>query len=411
MVGLPRERWRALPQPRGSWVTRRASRSPRRGSKAAGGSAPTCALVLSGGGNLGAVQAGMLRAIAERGIVPDMVFGCSVGAINGAAFADDPTLAGARRIERQWLDTVGEEVMPSGRLPDMVQLVRKGEALHGNTGLRDLITRFLGRDTTFESLSVRFECVATDMVSSLPRWFATGSVVEPVLASAALPAVFPPVYIDGHPYLDGGIIDNVPISRAIEAGAERIYVLYIGLDGREAPPLRRPVDAALLSYWIARNYRFANDLAHVPSGVQVIVVPPGPRPDVRYDDFSQAAAMIRQGHAAAAAFLDAFSELTLRDPQPDWLRWAGFARPGMVVGPPGAWSGSDSVDEVCGPPWGSTSIASLDRTAKVRERFRRGGGDGQSSVPTTPPDTAPASLLADVDAEHGEAAALDSLGF
>ena len=87
---------------------------------------PKVAFVLSGGGNLGAIQVGMLRALAERDIVPDVVLGCSVGALNGAGFAADPTLAGVERLEQHWHATTSHTLMPSSRIPSAVQLLRKG---------------------------------------------------------------------------------------------------------------------------------------------------------------------------------------------------------------------------------------------------------------------------------------------
>ena len=141
---------------------------------------------MAGGGNLGAIQAGMLRALSEHKIRPDLILGCSVGAINGAAFATDPTLAGARLLETRWRNVTAEAVMPPGRLPGAVQLVRKGESIHPNQGLRELIESFLGGKSRFEDLSTRFECVATDMAASAEKWFNSGSLIEPLLASAAL---------------------------------------------------------------------------------------------------------------------------------------------------------------------------------------------------------------------------------
>ncbi|MCB1026632.1 MAG: patatin-like phospholipase family protein [Microthrixaceae bacterium] len=293
---------------------------------------PRVAFVLSGGGNLGSVQVGMLRALAERSIRPDVVLGCSVGALNGATYAADPTLAGVRRMEAQWLEITGENLMPTSRMPGLVQLLRKGESVHSNDGLRELITTILGTHDTFESLKVRFECVATDLVAGVARWFGSGELVEPILASAALPAVYPPVTLEGRRYVDGGVIDNVPISRAVELGAERIYVLHVGLHGRPEATIRRPVDGALLGYWIARNHRFMRDLSNIPNGAQVVILPTGTRPELRYDDFSRTDELIKAGHDRAAEFLDGDEFASLPDPSP-WLSRLGLGKEGIVVGP------------------------------------------------------------------------------
>ena len=213
------------------------------------------AFVLSGGGNLGAVQVGMLKALAEHEIVPDLVLGCSVGALNGATFARAPTQAGVSRMEGNWLSIDGLTVMPSGRLPSAIQLLRKGEALHDNAGLVESIEKMLGDQREFADLTVPFQCVATSAETAMAHWFTEGDLVSAILASAALPAVYPPVTIDGVRYLDGGVVDNVPIARAVELGCTRIFVIQVGPHGRPDAEIRRPIDGALLAYWLARNNR------------------------------------------------------------------------------------------------------------------------------------------------------------
>ena len=111
---------------------------------------PRTAFVLSGGGNLGAIQVGMLKALAEREIVPDVVLGCSVGALNGAGYALAPDLDGVARLEQHWRDNTSHELMPSSRIPSAVQLLRKGASLHSNEGLRRGIERLLGTGRSFD---------------------------------------------------------------------------------------------------------------------------------------------------------------------------------------------------------------------------------------------------------------------
>jgi NTE family protein len=264
---------------------------------------PRTAFVLSGGGNLGAIQVGMLRALVEHDVRPDVVLGCSIGALNGAAFALRPDADGVARLEEHWRSTAGDAVMPSSRIPSAVQLLRKGASLHANDGLRAGIESVLGGVRTFEQLQVPFGCVAVDLDAATERWFHEGPLVEAILASAALPAVYPPVTIDGRRYVDGGVVDNVPISRAVELGCRTIFVLQVGPHGRPDVEIKRPLDGALLAYWVARNSRFARDLANLPSRVEAVVLPPGRRPDIRYDDFSHTDALIRQGYENSREFL------------------------------------------------------------------------------------------------------------
>jgi NTE family protein len=262
--------------------------------------------VLSGGGNLGALQVGMLRALVERGIRPDVVLGCSVGALNGAAFAADPTLAGVRRLEDLWLRLAGPDVMPSGGwLPSPLQLAKRGESIYPNDGLRELIERIL-RPASFEDLQLPFQCVATQVDPPVEHWFTSGPILhEAILASAALPAVFPVVAVDGHRYLDGGIANDIPIARAAELGMGQAYVLHVGTLDKAWTEPRRPVDAAIQAHWLTRRLRFDNDLEELRGRIDLVMLPYGDPPRPRFDDFSHTAELITQAYGASAAHLDA----------------------------------------------------------------------------------------------------------
>ena len=270
--------------------------------------------MLSGGGNLGPIQVGMLRALTEREIVPDIVLGCSVGALNGACYSSQPDMAGIRRLEAGWRAITAPDLMPSSRIPGALQLIRRGESLHSNEALRRTVESFLGERERFDQLELPYQCVATEVDGAVERWFTEGSLVEPILASAALPAVYPMVTIEGRRYLDGGVVNNVPVARAVELGAKRIYVLHVGLHGRPQAEVRRPIDAALQAYWIARNSRLARDLAQLPRSVEAIVLPPGDRPELRYDDFGQTPALMAQGYAGASEYLDRLAEAEAAEP-------------------------------------------------------------------------------------------------
>ena len=265
---------------------------------------PKVAFVLSGGGNLGAIQVGMLKALIERDIVPDVVLGCSVGALNGAGFALQPHPEGVEQLAEHWRGTTSHELMPSSRIPSALQLLRKGAALHSNDGLRAGIERLLGPGRRFDEVQLPFQCVATHADLAVERWFEEGELTEAILASAALPAVYPPVVIDGQRYVDGGVVDNVPIARAVELGCKTIYVLHVGPHGRPDAEIKRPLDGALQAYWIARNSRFARDLASLPPRVEAVVLPPGKRPELRYSDFTQTDELVSQGYENSARFLD-----------------------------------------------------------------------------------------------------------
>jgi NTE family protein len=268
------------------------------------------AFVLSGGGIRGALQVGMLRALLEQRIVPDVIVGCSVGALNGAAVAEEPTLARVGALQDLWLGLDSSEIFPSSLLPTTVQLALRGEALHGSEGLRAVAERVLTA-RSFEELTVPFHCVATDIAAADECWFDAGPLLDPILASAALPAVFPAVEIDGVRYMDGAVVNDVPVTRAVELGATRIYVLHVGSFDRPRPEPKRPLDVALMAYWIARRYRFRRDLARIPEGIEVTVLPTGETPDVRYSDLTHSGELMDIAYRASADFLTGRSDPTL----------------------------------------------------------------------------------------------------
>jgi NTE family protein len=268
-----------------------------------GPGAPRTAFVLGGGGNLGAIQVGMLRAVLERGIVPDVVVGCSVGAINAAAIAADPTLTGVELMRDVWLSIKDDVICPSGRLTGIKLLTHRGHSLQPNDGLRNLLDTHL-KYTTFEEFPVPFEVVATSLATGRERWFSTGPVVDPILASAALPAVFPPVEIDGEQLIDGGVVDNVPVGRAAKLGATRIVVFHVGNFERPRPLPKKPIDVLVQSFSIARNHRFLRDVHEPPEGAELVVLPGVDPGKLRYDDFRHSRRLIEQGYAHTAHWLD-----------------------------------------------------------------------------------------------------------
>jgi NTE family protein len=261
------------------------------------------AFVLGGGGNLGAVQVGMLQAVLERGIVPDVLVGCSVGAVNAAAIAVDPTLGGVERLRETWLDPATPRVFSNGKLDGPWQLFRKGRSMVGNERLRTMLEDCV-HGAHLDELPVPLHVVATSLRTGRERWFDQGSAIEAILASAALPAVLPPVEIDGEVFIDGAVVDNVPISHAVAIGAERVVVFHVGNFDRPRPQPQRPLDVLLQAFSIARNHRFESerDAAH---DAELLVLPgidPGP---VRRNDFSRSSELMHRARNVAGAWLDA----------------------------------------------------------------------------------------------------------
>lgn len=268
------------------------------------GSGPEVAFVLGGGGVLGASEVGMLQALLEAGVVPDLIVGTSVGAINGALVACTPTLEAVRRLTDLWLGLSGDTVFGGTSLARLRGV--GGTALHSNVGLRELLVGHLRADR-FEDLLIPFECCAASIQRAAEHWFRSGPLVDAVLASCAVPGLFPAVEIDGEHYLDGGLVNSVPVGRAVELGARTVYVLHVGRLERPLEPPRRPWDVATVAFEIARRHRFARDMAAVPPGVRVHLLPSGapdvPRANLRYRSVAGVARRIESAHEATAAYL------------------------------------------------------------------------------------------------------------
>lgn len=268
---------------------------------------PKVAFVLGGGGTNGASEVGMLRALLEFGVRPGLIVGTSVGALNGAAVAAGPTLETVERLSQAWLNLNNERIFGGSIFIGAAKLVRQRTHLHSNRPLRRLIESLLPA-ARFDDLEVAFQCVAASIEQGAEHWFSEGSLVEAILASAALPGVFPPVEIDGEHFLDGGIVNSIPISRAVELGATEIYVLQVGRIETNLTPPRTPLQVALVAFEIARRHRFARDLSALPAKITAHVLPTGEpkHPNLRqlnYRDFKAVARRIERAYEASSEYL------------------------------------------------------------------------------------------------------------
>lgn len=245
----------------------------------------TTAFVLGGGGRWGAVEVGMIQALHEAGIVPDLVLGTSIGAFNGAVIADYPGQEGVDRLSGFWEEVTGVDLFQTSFMDRAKRVAMLKPSLHESGELRSLVEKAIHPDTRIEDLHIRFQCVAASIEKSREHWFDSGPLVDAVLASSAVPALFPPVEIAGEHFYDGGLVDSVPLGRAVDLGADVIYVLQVG---RMESPLRPPerlYEAALISFEIARRHRFATTMERLPDGIGVHLLPTGS--PVAWDDRRQ----------------------------------------------------------------------------------------------------------------------------
>jgi NTE family protein len=266
------------------------------------------AFVLGGGGVLGAVEVGMIRAMFEAGIRPDLVVGTSVGAMNGALVAAEPSDAVIGRLIELWASKQARDIFGDSAPRQLARLARAGTHLHSPAPLRAMLDRELPGMSRFEDLPVRFECCAASIERAAEHWFTRGPLVDAVLASAAVPGLLPPIAIEGQHYIDGGIVNSIPVGRAVELGAATIFVLQVGRIDRPLTAPRNVLDVARVAFEISRRHRFAREMADVPNGVTVHILPPGPgskRDDspLAYRDLRAAARRIDRAYEATAAYL------------------------------------------------------------------------------------------------------------
>jgi NTE family protein len=267
------------------------------------------AFVLGGGGVLGAGEVGMLRALLEAGITPDLVVGTSVGALNGAFLAAEPTVETTLRLADLWRQLSAEGSVFSGSLASRaVRAVRTQTHLHGRGPLRQLLAEHLPVER-IEDLAVPFQCVAASVERAAEHWFTSGSLSDAVMASSAVPGLLAPVRIGEEHFLDGGLVNSIPVSRAVELGAREVYVLQVGRIERPLAPPTRPWEVALVAFEIARRHRFAFDMARLPEDVVVHVLPTGDEvPEglkaLRYRDARRVGERVERAHAATAAYLE-----------------------------------------------------------------------------------------------------------
>jgi NTE family protein len=269
------------------------------------------AFVLGGGGVLGAAEVGMARALLESGVCPDLVCGTSVGAINGAAIAADPTPDGINRLLAIWDTLADDGVLDISLIRRVAEVMRRRTSLHGNDTLRRLLRDRLPAQR-FEDLAVPFECVAASIEGAREHWFCTGDLIEPILASCALPGVFPPVRIGDQHFFDGGLVNSIPLERAVARGADTIWVLHVGRLEEELAAPRFLWQVAFVAFEISRRHRFHSDLERVGADITVHVLPTGMphRPaatwsNLRYRDTGRIARRAELAYDATREYLEA----------------------------------------------------------------------------------------------------------
>ena len=227
----------------------------------------------------------MLQALDEVGIEPDLVLGTSIGAFNGAVVAEETGTNGAERLTELWDEITRADLFKGGFIDRVRNVATLKPAVEDNKDLRRLLEEIHGAEMKIEDLAIPFQCVAACIERSSEHWFRSGPLVDSILASSAVPALFPPVEIGGEHFYDGGLVNSIPVDRAVELGATRVFVLQVG---RIEAPLRPPTrlyEAALISFEIARRHRFSTQYENLPDEIEVHLLPSGNT--VEFDDRRQ----------------------------------------------------------------------------------------------------------------------------
>jgi NTE family protein len=221
------------------------------------------------------MQVGMLRALYESGVVPDMLVGTSVGALNAAFVASRPqTVATAEELGRVWRGLHRDDIFPMNPRTLIGGLANHRDHLVSDRRLRLVAARHLELER-LEQAAIPLHLVAFDLMTGQEVLLSDGPALDAILAAAAIPGVLPPVHRDGRRLVDGGVANNTPISHAVELGAERIYVLPTEdplSRGLSTPP-RGALDAAVRAVTVLVGARLEADLARYAGAAELIVLP------------------------------------------------------------------------------------------------------------------------------------------
>jgi NTE family protein len=259
------------------------------------------------------MQAGMLQALYERGIEPDLLVGTSAGALNAGYIATRPrTLRTIRELTQVWAELRREDIF-SIHPPTLISgLANHRDHLVPDRPLRQLIARHL-RVGRLEDAEIPLHLVTFDLLRGDEVLLSAGPALEAVLAAVSIPGVLPPVSWGQRLLVDGGVVNNTPISHAVELGAERVYVLPTGdplSRGLRTAP-RGALDAAVHAFTLLADARLGAELARYSREVELIILPATNPRRVQPTDFDHADELIS---AALHAARDVLQDAHLPDP-------------------------------------------------------------------------------------------------
>jgi NTE family protein len=244
----------------------------------------------------------MLKALTAAGVTADLVVGSSVGGINAACFAADPTADGVRRLEQIWRHVRTRDVFPISPLGGILRLLAGRDHLVSPAALRRLLERDLPL-ARLEQGRIPCHLVATDMVDGRAVILSSGPTVDALLATTAIPGVFPPVRLGGRALIDGAVASGTPIATALALGAGRVIVLSAGLPCALERHPRGVVAVGLHALNLLIVHQLVADLERLAGSADVVVAPPLCPLAVSSYDFSQTGTLIDRAAAATERWL------------------------------------------------------------------------------------------------------------
>ncbi len=263
---------------------------------------PKTAFVFSGGSSLGAIEVGMLKAIVEEGHKADMVIGTSVGSLNGAYYAFDPTIKGVKTLEQIWRKVKVVDAFTPSFITPIKNIATFGQYLVSSKNLKQLILDHY-KFNRIEETKIPLYLTSMDIDTGEEVVFNKGLIVEALLASTGVPGIFPPQRMGERLLVDGGLVNNTPISSAVKLGAEKVIVFPIGFPYTPNQEPKNLTEILVRTLIYLLNRQLFSDYHLYKNKVQLNIIPPPENITVGPHDFSKSDILIDQAYQCTKNWL------------------------------------------------------------------------------------------------------------
>lgn len=274
--------------------------------KANGPSTPVRALVLSGGGVLGALQAGILRALFRTPYRPDLIVGTSVGALNGAFVSFRPDAEGADELVNIWSSLRDKSLFMFNPLRIAYQMFTQKLCLFNSDLLKELVEQYAPADD-FDATTTPLYITTTNLSKGYKQVFHEGPISRALLASTALPGFFCPVEIDGDQYVDGGVLANLDLDTAIDLGATEILAIDLSrcIDGKRPDSM---VNLWMQTLDVIQRERVESEMARLAPKAHITLIQPGIETSQSLSSFNKVEQLMDEGQTFGEEVIDAYRE-------------------------------------------------------------------------------------------------------